>query len=87
MVYLKNWGLGRLRLRLKPVVAVVNAVADASAGEVANLMEVMKPLKRVLLVWKVVVVVDVDASRVNLAAALESTHADTAGELLVDCGR
>ena len=89
LIYKKKWDLWMqlnnhsvwLRLRLKPAVALVDAVADASAREV-NLYQ----LQKVPLEWKVVVV-DVDASRANLAAALESTLADTAGEFLVDYGR
>jgi hypothetical protein len=69
----------RLRLQLKKVaVELADAVADASAEEVTQ--------KIVPLKCKVVVV-DVDASRANLAAALKSTLADTAGELLVRYGR
>jgi hypothetical protein len=67
------------RLQLKKVaVELADAVADASAEEVTQ--------KIVPLKCKVVVV-DVDASRANLAAALKSTLADTAGELLVRYGR
>jgi hypothetical protein len=62
----------RLRLR-KVVVELADAVADASAEGVEVMM-------RLYLVCKVVVV-DVDASRANLAVVLESTLADTAGEL------
>jgi hypothetical protein len=62
------------KLQVKPVVALADAVADASAKEV------------LMMKWEVVVV-DVDASRVNPAVVLESTLVDTAGEFLVDYGR
>jgi hypothetical protein len=59
------------------VVELVDAVADASAKEV------MQMLMQLKLKWEVVVV---DASRVNLAAALEGTLADTAVKLsFTDC--
>ena len=54
--------------KLSKAVAPADAVADASAKEVMGVK------------WKVVVV-DVDASRANLAVVLENTPADTAGEL------
>ena len=69
----------RLRLKLSKAVAPADAVADASAEEVMKLVIRLHLCK--------VVVVDADASRANLAAALESTLADTAGELLVRYGR
>jgi len=75
VVYLE---IKKKKLRLKKAVALVDAVADASAEEVAQKIVPMKCK---------VVVVDADASLANLAAALESTLADTAGELLVRYGR
>jgi transposase len=67
--------LVRINNKLSKAVAPADAVADASAKEVLLKMK-----------WKVVVV-DVDASRANPVVALESTLADTAGELLVRYGR
>jgi hypothetical protein len=76
VVYLE---IKKKKLRLKKAVALVDAVADASAEEVTQKM--LLPLKCK------VVVVDADASRANPVVALESTLADTAGEFLVYCGR
>ena len=63
----------RLRLRLRPrlAAAVADAVVDASARE--------ENIHYFKLKWEVVVV---DVSRASLVVVLESTPADTAGELL-----
>jgi hypothetical protein len=58
----------------KVAVELVDAVADVSAKEVMQ-MKMQLPLK-----WEVVVV---DVSPASLAVALESTLADTAGELFI----
>jgi hypothetical protein len=72
----------KLKLRIKPVVAVVDAVVDASAREV--LINMMLLIVRLKVKWEVDVV---DVDRVNPAVVLESTLADTAGELFVHYGR
>jgi hypothetical protein len=69
-----------LRLRLNKVVALVNAVADANAREVLLNM-------KLLLIVRLKVKREVDVDRVNPAVVLESTLADTEGELFVHYGR
>jgi hypothetical protein len=59
-------------LRVRKAAAVADAVVDASAKE-----EMVK--YQLKLKWEVVVV---DVSRASLVVVLESTPADTAGELL-----